>query len=224
MPVKKKSKSRTRKTNPYRKCRDVKKDVEKSICTICFEELGKHRKIASIDSCQHQFCRKCILKWSESNKACTCPLCRKTFTSVKTDKSIKKFPQICGEVTDFMRSIFGYFTIDEDLKVTLIVWIFDEDGGHLRELNEEELSSTGFNGIFALSSSRSHIDMTEGNVESVFTVRDVFALICDFETRDRQCYYATHGVIDRNEDFFMGLLKRRGNDSTYFVGKTRSPS
>jgi hypothetical protein len=47
-------------------------------CAIC---LGTVEKPGKIDSCIHEFCFDCILKWSNvTNK---CPICAKKFKSIK---------------------------------------------------------------------------------------------------------------------------------------------
>jgi len=54
-------------------------------CVIC---MCKPKNKAGLDCCQHEFCRKCIIKWSETENSC--PLCKRKFTEVKTAKSTKK--------------------------------------------------------------------------------------------------------------------------------------
>ena len=54
-------------------------------CVIC---MCKPKNKAGLDCCQHEFCRKCIVKWSETENSC--PLCKRKFTEVKTAKSTKK--------------------------------------------------------------------------------------------------------------------------------------
>jgi len=46
-------------------------------CAICLDSI---RVQGIIDSCKHDFCYDCILKWSSSSN--TCPLCKKRFHSV----------------------------------------------------------------------------------------------------------------------------------------------
>ena len=54
-------------------------------CVIC---MCKPKNKAGLDCCQHEVCRKCIVKWSETENSC--PLCKRKFTEVKTAKSTKK--------------------------------------------------------------------------------------------------------------------------------------
>merc|ERR1712113_424402 len=49
-------------------------------CTICLDEM-KAETQAKIDSCDHQFCYKCILEWGKEQEN-SCPLCRKTFNKI----------------------------------------------------------------------------------------------------------------------------------------------
>ena len=52
--------------------------VSNDECAIC---LGTVEKAGKIDSCIHEFCFECILKWSKvTNK---CPICTKKFKSIK---------------------------------------------------------------------------------------------------------------------------------------------
>ena len=52
---------------------------EKVTCCICLNDITK-RKEASLDCCDHKFCKKCIVKWSKREN--TCPQCRKKFTKI----------------------------------------------------------------------------------------------------------------------------------------------
>lgn len=61
------------------------KTPEKPMCVICMSTV---KNKANIDSCKHEFCRKCIVKWAETENSCPC--CRKKFNKVSTEKSTKK--------------------------------------------------------------------------------------------------------------------------------------
>ena len=58
-----------------------KKIKHKETCSIC---MGTPKNKANI-GCSHEFCRKCIVKWSKTENSC--PVCRQTFSTVKTAKS-----------------------------------------------------------------------------------------------------------------------------------------
>ncbi|MBH46088.1 MAG: hypothetical protein CMC93_05685 [Flavobacteriaceae bacterium] len=50
-------------------------------CSICMETPKNKANIG----CSHEFCRKCIIKWSKTENSC--PICRRSFNTVKTAKS-----------------------------------------------------------------------------------------------------------------------------------------
>ena len=52
-------------------------DSECSECPIC---MGLVEDRALTDSCLHEFCRKCIEKWSHNHNKC--PICRRVYTSI----------------------------------------------------------------------------------------------------------------------------------------------
>jgi hypothetical protein len=58
-----------------------KKIKQKQTCSIC---MGTPKNKANI-GCSHEFCRKCIVKWSKTENSC--PVCRQPFSTVKTAKS-----------------------------------------------------------------------------------------------------------------------------------------
>ena len=59
----------------------TKRERSTATCSIC---MGTPKNKANI-GCSHEFCRKCIVKWSKTENSC--PICRKTFNTVKTAKS-----------------------------------------------------------------------------------------------------------------------------------------
>ena len=88
-------------------------------CSICLSSI---RNEASLDSCSHTFCRKCIIKWSETEK--TCPQCRTAFTSVSTKKSTRQVRRKRqGEdkrtVDMIMNECLWRFVTDHEFKATL---------------------------------------------------------------------------------------------------------
>lgn len=75
---------------------------EKVTCCICLSDTTK-RKEASLDCCDHKFCKKCILKWSKTEN--TCPQCRKKFTKIihgKREISVEERSQRSDSGEDFM--------------------------------------------------------------------------------------------------------------------------
>jgi hypothetical protein len=61
-----------------------KEKEEKDKCCICISDIPKKKK-ASLDCCNHVFCRGCIEKWAKTENSC--PLCKRKF---KTITSLKK--------------------------------------------------------------------------------------------------------------------------------------
>lgn len=58
-------------------------EIKDEACGICLDSV---KRIGKMDCCTHVFCLRCINTWSKRNKVC--PLCRKSFSSIKT---INKF-------------------------------------------------------------------------------------------------------------------------------------
>jgi hypothetical protein len=94
-------------------------EPKRKSCTIC---LSLIRNEASLDNCSHTFCRKCIVKWAETEN--TCPQCRKSFTCVSTKKStrlVRKKRQ--GEdnrtVDMIMNECLWRFVTDDNFKYSL---------------------------------------------------------------------------------------------------------
>lgn len=56
------------------------KKVQQEHCCICMSDIEDKRR-ASIDSCDHKFCKSCIETWAEKENSC--PLCRKSFTTIQ---------------------------------------------------------------------------------------------------------------------------------------------
>jgi len=96
----------------------------KDPCSIC---LKTPRNKASI-GCSHEFCRKCIVKWSKTENSC--PICRQEFTYVKTAKSktnIKRQRQMSQEETrrNFIADIVSHFLLSNRFKVIFMNTIED---------------------------------------------------------------------------------------------------
>ena len=60
---------------------DRKSGEKSSICSICMDVI---ENISELEECRHQFCFKCIIRWSESQRKC--PLCRQVFTKILHNK------------------------------------------------------------------------------------------------------------------------------------------
>lgn len=106
------------------KKKSVKKKKEEDPCVICF---SKKINKASIDCCSHTFCRKCIVKWSETENSC--PHCRKKFHQVKTRNTKRRIEdkrqrpdniteEVYNEMRDnwaalFSRAILNFIRSDE---------------------------------------------------------------------------------------------------------------
>jgi hypothetical protein len=73
-----------------------KKIKQKQTCSIC---MGTPKNKANI-GCSHEFCRKCIVKWSKTENSC--PVCRQPFSTVKTAKSTTR-------IKDKSQSDYGRF-------------------------------------------------------------------------------------------------------------------
>lgn len=56
-------------------------------CNICFDDV-KGR--GTIDSCDHQFCYKCIQRWSKRSN--TCPCCRARFNTIQKGDQTERVP------------------------------------------------------------------------------------------------------------------------------------
>lgn len=56
-----------------------------SNCSICMEALKKPKIKVKLDSCEHTFCRACILKWAKRENSC--PLCRVRFKEIKYEEA-----------------------------------------------------------------------------------------------------------------------------------------
>lgn len=59
-----------------------------SNCSICMEALKKPKIRVKLDSCEHTFCRACILKWAKRENSC--PLCRVRFNEIKYEEKGKE--------------------------------------------------------------------------------------------------------------------------------------
>lgn len=70
-----------------------------SDCAIC---LGKIKRKGKLDSCNHEFCLKCIKTWTKKNN--TCPLCRGKITKI-TGKRKRDTVHIEASLTPTQRRV-----------------------------------------------------------------------------------------------------------------------
>ena len=75
-------------------------------CPICYETVFKTKRI--ILPCGHTFCCECTIEWlntcNEESKNMTCPMCRKSFSTLKTPDE-KQFQEISGLLEFFKDQI-----------------------------------------------------------------------------------------------------------------------
>lgn len=98
------------------------KTPDKPSCVICMSAI---KNKANIDGCTHEFCRKCIVKWAETENSC--PMCRMKFNKVTTEKSTKKIKNKIqrpdhyeqGEVRDMVLDLLVRYITDDDFKLYL---------------------------------------------------------------------------------------------------------
>ena len=79
---------------------------EEYFCCICFEEPISSQ-LASIDSCSHKFCFKCIKKWSSRKNIC--PLCKAHFSTISVvNKALnhKKRRRVNAKELGFYRELY----------------------------------------------------------------------------------------------------------------------
>ena len=74
-----------------------KEKKEKDKCCICISDIPKKKK-ASLDCCNHVFCRGCIEKWAKTENSC--PLCKRKFKTITSIKKGCKKKQETIEVED----------------------------------------------------------------------------------------------------------------------------
>ena len=59
-------------------------------CAICFQDLEKVTP-CSLQPCQHEFCKECVMKLRAQNYQLKCPLCRCIVESAKTVSLMEDF-------------------------------------------------------------------------------------------------------------------------------------
>ena len=67
-------------------------------CAICLEWVSFEQR-ATLDSCNHAFCMKCISRWVTHQKN-TCPLCKSTIKEINQGWKVFKVPQRIWEDSD----------------------------------------------------------------------------------------------------------------------------
>ena len=74
---------RIKKTNPIQpkkpKKTVVKERSDKPYCCICMDEI-QPKKLASLDVCNHQYCKGCIETWAKTENSC--PQCKRKFKKI----------------------------------------------------------------------------------------------------------------------------------------------
>ena len=76
-------------------------------CPICLEEIVA-ADIATIDSCDHVFCRDCVTQWSETHNIC--PLCRTRFNTIESSGVRQRVPDRRPAIA---LNLVGVFNIEE---------------------------------------------------------------------------------------------------------------
>uniref|UniRef100_A0A5B7AI60 PHD and RING finger domain-containing protein 1 n=1 Tax=Davidia involucrata TaxID=16924 RepID=A0A5B7AI60_DAVIN len=62
------------------KVEDLKNEVGKQVCGICFSEEEKKIVRGTLNCCSHYFCFACIMEWSKVESRC--PLCKQRFVTI----------------------------------------------------------------------------------------------------------------------------------------------
>uniref|UniRef100_A0A7N0ZU13 Uncharacterized protein n=1 Tax=Kalanchoe fedtschenkoi TaxID=63787 RepID=A0A7N0ZU13_KALFE len=62
------------------KVQEVKNEVVKQVCGICFSEEGKNIVRGVLNCCSHYFCFTCIFEWSKVESRC--PFCKQRFLTI----------------------------------------------------------------------------------------------------------------------------------------------
>lgn len=84
--------------------------VKKEFCSICLSDI-KPAQRATINSCDHVYCKKCINKWSKTENSC--PQCRAQFTEIRhpcrgKDKIISVAAKAQRKKVDHRMLMFAY--------------------------------------------------------------------------------------------------------------------
>lgn len=79
--------------------RKVKKTVvsEKPYCCICMDEINP-KKLASLDVCDHKYCKECIETWAKTENSC--PQCKRKFQKITHIKKGCKKKKVSTSVED----------------------------------------------------------------------------------------------------------------------------
>ena len=89
---------RTKKTKPIQP-KNPKKTVvkDKPYCCICMDEI-KPKNLASLDVCNHKYCKGCIETWAKTENSC--PQCKRKFKKIVHIKKGCKKKKVSTEVED----------------------------------------------------------------------------------------------------------------------------
>ena len=124
-----------------------KEKEEKDKCCICISDIPKKKK-ASLDCCNHVFCRGCIEKWAKTENSC--PLCKRKFKTITSLKKGCKKKKETVEVEDKRQRpddpeadqlMFRIQTINEhieDRNDQIIALYFIRLSFHLNEMRERD--------------------------------------------------------------------------------------
>lgn len=94
------------------------KEEEKSVCTICIEEIDVQKE-ARVSGCQHRFCFECINHWA---KTCsnTCPNCKVKFKEIiykdvlERDQKVKVQDKDIDQDDEFYACLYCSRTVNEE--------------------------------------------------------------------------------------------------------------
>ena len=75
----------------------VKERSEKPYCCICMDEI-KPKNLASLDVCDHKYCKGCIETWAKTENSC--PQCKRKFKKIVHIKKGCKKKKVSTEVED----------------------------------------------------------------------------------------------------------------------------
>ena len=92
---------RIKKTNPIQpkkpKKTVVKERSDKPYCCICMDEI-QPKNLASLDVCNHQYCKGCIETWAKTENSC--PQCKRKFKKITHIKKGCKKKKVSTKVED----------------------------------------------------------------------------------------------------------------------------
>ena len=110
-------------------------------CPICLEEIVT-AEIATINGCDHVFCRDCVTQWSETHNIC--PLCRTRFNTIESSGVLQRVPDRRPAVALNLVGVLNLEEVggegeDNDLIVMLRQMLQIQEQEVQRQRNEEQL-------------------------------------------------------------------------------------